>query len=1386
MKVNSYNINLRLALMFGLIITLIIFGLMKMNSASAQSTIAPATPILNGDAGAVPAAGDQIAPQIVKGANGYLAVWTDYRTAFRTGAIYEGQGLGTMADIYAARLDAAGNLLDTTPIIISQAPYNQSVPHVAWNGQNWLVTWTTERESDRYYYDVLAVRVSPDGRVLDNPPIVLDQATTSINYFPVHSVSSDGTNYAVVWQGLDSAAGIFTLKGARIAPDGTVLDAGGKTLRHDSFNSYPTSAHLVFAGDEYMLAWVESTPQGDVVCQRLTPALNPLGAPFQVNTFTGSDPHSVGLATDGNNFIVAWSDDRYTFEPIFAERVSHSGQPLDANNIQITGNLIFLQKPFDVTFDGANYVFGYSRQNANFTNYDIYATRVNTSGVVLNPAGIAVRSTAAEQITPAIASLGGGSAQFVWVDFDYSATSTQDIYSATLNASGAVGPGAAISLGAPRQSKPHMAVGNGSFLSVYRSERSGETRILAQRLDQNGAELDAEPLVVAASTTTSLNNPSIAWNGSVFLVVWEDSTVPHGQIYGRRVSVQGTFLDTAPVALMNGVTPDVAALGDTFLIVGTDAPSDPHFRAVYAVRVDGASGAVIDNPRLTVGNNFDLLPRVAALGNRWLVMWQAQPTHDNPNSSILNAYVNTDGTVTAGGLVSDTPVPNVTPHLAVTNNGAQALVVWSRGGTTIYGKRIQANGTLSASFAIASSTRQRFNPAVAWDGAQFVVVWTDQRNDPFPAQPRGDIYAARVDANGNLLDLGGIVVSNANAPEEYPFVASAGDGKSLFAYAAFVDRAPYASHRITLRAFPFDRNFAIYANPSGQTIAPGGTTTFTVNVAPINGFSGTVALRVNGLPAGATASFSPPEMSGGAGSSALTITTNSGVAQNTYQLTITGASGAQQSTEQVNLVVTNNPATASYAVTDLGTLATGSTSEARSINDNGQIVGFSTYAVGSTNTHAFLYNNGGALQDLGTLGGTQSRAYGINNAGVVVGQAKDAGDYDRAFRYSGDALQNLGTFDPSGLQSYAYSINEAGQIAGSSEHQARSGPMAFLLTGNQMQNLGTFGGYYSYAFAVNASGHAAGYASSGSYLRAYYYDGTTKHDLGSFLGGTNSDSYAWAMNDADVVVGGSSYDPGWPSRYLPFRSVAGGPLQYLGSFGGNDGEARGINNAGQIVGSSNNAGQQPRAFIYDGGQMSDLNALIPASSGWILTNAYDINNNGQIVGKGTINGQTHAYLLTLSTAPESITPTSQSYTTTGGTGVVHVASPGGNAWSAASNANWITLQSGTNGTGNGVIIYNVTPTSTPRTSTLTITNQTFTVIQEASTNSVPTATISGQIKTQSGAAISGSALTLSGSQAAATTTDANGNYTFPGLPTGGDYTVTPSQTDYVFTPQASE
>ena len=73
-------------------------------------------------------------------------------------------------------------------------------------------------------------------------------------------------------------------------------------------------------------------------------------------------------------------------------------------------------------------------------------------------------------------------------------------------------------------------------------------------------------------------------------------------------------------------------------------------------------------------------------------------------------------------------------------------------------------------------------------------------------------------------------------------------------------------------------------------------------------------------------------------------------------------------------------------------------------------------------------------------------------------------------------------------------------------------------------------------------------------------------------------------------------------------------------------EALGINNHGVIVGWFYEPVDVTHAFLYKDGVMTDLNNLLPTGSGWVLNYATDINDNGRIVGIGTINGQSHGFV----------------------------------------------------------------------------------------------------------------------------------------------------------------
>lgn len=120
-----------------------------------------------------------------------------------------------------------------------------------------------------------------------------------------------------------------------------------------------------------------------------------------------------------------------------------------------------------------------------------------------------------------------------------------------------------------------------------------------------------------------------------------------------------------------------------------------------------------------------------------------------------------------------------------------------------------------------------------------------------------------------------------------------------------------------------------YVVQQSQNIAPGGTTTYQIVAQALNGFTGTIALNVSGLPPGATATFNPPTISGGGGSTVLTVTTASTTPQpQIYNLTVTGTNGILTHTTTVYLGVSNSAGDFSGSVSP----AQGSVSAAASGN----------------------------------------------------------------------------------------------------------------------------------------------------------------------------------------------------------------------------------------------------------------------------------------------------------------------------------------------------------------------------------------------------------------------------------------------------------------------
>ena len=310
--------------------------------------------------------GSQTEPVVAFGSGRYLAVWTDSRESDTVG-------------VWAARVTAAGAVLDPSGIPVAIGLDDVDVPAVVFDGSDFLITWAAGG-------DIFGARVSGTGRVLDPTAFAISSATGEQG---APAVATNGAGSLVVWQ--DRRSGAEDIWSARVEADGDVVDPAG--TRISGTPNAQTRPAVSFDGANYLAVWEDARAGAtDIYGARVAPSgalLNPSG--IRISAAAGAQVFP-DVASNGSASLVAWHDFRSgVFADIRATRVSRPGTVLDPASFVVNGQGRDQFEP-EVAFDGANYVVAWTdlRNGPLVEHTDVFASRVTPAGATLDGGGIAV------------------------------------------------------------------------------------------------------------------------------------------------------------------------------------------------------------------------------------------------------------------------------------------------------------------------------------------------------------------------------------------------------------------------------------------------------------------------------------------------------------------------------------------------------------------------------------------------------------------------------------------------------------------------------------------------------------------------------------------------------------------------------------------------------------------------------------------------------------------------------------------------------------------------------------------------------------------------------------------------------------------------------------
>lgn len=412
------------------------------------------------------------------------------------------------------------------------------------------------------------------------------------------------------------------------------------------------------------------------------------------------------------------------------------------------------------------------------TGPEIFATRIDAEGNVLDPAGIPLCTASYSQEAPEVTWDG---TQFLVVWQDYRDNRNFAIYGARVSPDGTVTTppdGFRISAPIPEidgewEEAPQVASSGGVSLVVWQrtTRRTYDHDILGTRIASDGTVLDPTPRVLVSADGNQAS-PSVAGSADGFLLAWEDGRHQVGEttewdLYATRVSTAGTVLDASgiPVSVVGGsyqMHSELTFDGTNYLVVWNDGRDPRGYGDIYGGRVSLA-GEVLDGTGVRItpaSSDYKQGPAIAFDGEQTWVVWRAATS--SSDERFYGVRFGTDGTVRDSARVPLFTHSGQKLLEDLVFDGSRLRAVWSEY-TGLYGAksgRFETNGSVvdGEGTFLSWGANIQDNPKVAVSGDSALMVWRDWLGRDTPSS--AGVRAQRLDAEGlptgSVLELASV------------------------------------------------------------------------------------------------------------------------------------------------------------------------------------------------------------------------------------------------------------------------------------------------------------------------------------------------------------------------------------------------------------------------------------------------------------------------------------------------------------------------------------------------------------------------------------------------------------------------------------------------------